>query len=73
MIPIAFLILILGGVLAVVVGTLFSRIERLQGRLEHLERRHEDLVNLISAAIVDRDEQHSLELKLRGLLAERQR
>lgn len=71
MLPVALLVLVFAGVLAVVVGTLFSKMERLGSRVEQLERRHEDLLNLVSDAILDHDQKQTLELKLRNLLSDR--
>jgi|GEM_PF-4475683 len=71
MIPMAILLVLVGGVLVMSFSVLFARIAKLEGRLETLERRHAELLGLVSDAIVEPGRKEGLELRMRDLLSGR--
>jgi hypothetical protein len=71
MMPIGLLLVMVGGVLVVAFVVLLARIAALEGRLHSLERRHADLLALISDAVVEPGRKEGLELRLRNLLSDR--
>lgn len=71
MIPMAVLIVLVGGLAFLIIGALFAKIGRLESRVEYLEKQHGELVGMISDAIINRGEKDSLELKLRSLLLDK--
>lgn len=73
MMPTAILLVLVGGAVVLAFAALLARIGRLEGRLESLERRHADLLALISDAVVEPGSRDSLELRLRNLLSDRPR
>lgn len=71
MMPMAVLLVLVGGVLVLAFAALLGRIAKLEGRVESLERKHADLLGLISDAIVEPGSRDTLELRLRNLLSNR--
>ena len=71
MMPMAVLLVLVGGVLVVAFAALLGRIAKLEGRVESMERRHADLLAMISDAIVDPGSRDTLEVRLRNLLSDR--
>ena len=71
MIPIAILMIILGGIALFGAAMLLGRMDRLERRLETAEREQAVLVEMISNAIIGQSDRDSLELKFRTLLAGR--
>lgn len=71
MMPMAVLLVAVGGVLVVAFAVLLARIATLESRIQSLERRHADLLSLISDAVVEPGRKDGLELRLRNLLSDR--
>lgn len=68
MLPAALLVVVLGGGLAAALAVLLSRVSTLEGRIGALERRHQELLTLISNAVVEGERSAELELRIRDLL-----
>lgn len=71
MMPVAILLVLVGGAVVVAFAAMVARIGRLEGRIESLERRHADLLSLVSDAIVEPGRREGLEVRLRDLLSDR--
>ncbi|HEX2190836.1 MAG TPA: hypothetical protein VHG51_18155 [Longimicrobiaceae bacterium] len=71
MMPAAILLVLVGGAVVVAFAAMVARVGRLEGRIESLERRHADLLSLVSDAIVEPGRREGLEVRLRNLLSDR--
>ncbi|HLL47738.1 MAG TPA: hypothetical protein VK399_13590 [Longimicrobiaceae bacterium] len=65
--PMAILLLLVGGVLVAAFAVLLARIAGLESRLGSLERRHADLLGIVSDAVVEPGRKEALEPRLRNL------
>ncbi len=65
--PMGILLLLVGGVLVAAFAVLLARIAGLETRLQSLERRHADLLGIVSDAVVEPGRKEALEPRLRNL------
>ncbi|HEV2149146.1 MAG TPA: hypothetical protein VGR37_17190 [Longimicrobiaceae bacterium] len=69
--PVAILLVLVGGALVLAFSALFARIGKLEGRIESLERRHADLMGIVSDVLIEPGRRETLEPRLRNLLSDR--
>jgi hypothetical protein len=67
MMPMAILLVLVGGAVVLGFAALVARIGRLEGRIDSLERRHTDLLGIVSDALVEPGRKEALEPRLRNL------